>query len=185
MANANSEQQSIDYAKLQLALEQAVSKDGDRYAAIVNVPFSFTVAMAYLFLGIIMLVFVNEKRQAVQATAVAQTDFADNIDAMANIPAEAIFIPLTADTNLIIKAIKSGKPQASKDWSDLMRPVVPDEQARFLQASGGISFTAVHPLEDSKGAIVYSFFRRETMDIPAQEDFMTHYTQQVSNFLQS
>jgi hypothetical protein len=174
----------IDYAKLEQLLEQGLNKDAaERYQLVVNAPFTARAEMAFLFLGIIMLLFVDEKRQALQAKAVAQTEFSDNIDQMAVMPVDAIFIPLNAKSNLLVKAIKSGEPEGTTDWSTLLHPVLDAEKARFTQASGGIAYTAVYPLHDAKGALVYSFFRRQAGDMAGQDDFMQRYTELVDKSL--
>src|SRR5665213_1165904 len=172
----------MDYTKLKQALELAKKKDATLLPVIVNAPFAYKVDAAFLFLGIIMLALVNPEKKVLEAKAISQTDFVEDIDTMAAMPVDNVFIPLDDNENLLVQAINSGQPQTTRDWSSLLHPVMTAEQARFTQASGGIAFTAVHPLNNvgAGGALIYSFFKREDADVSAQDNFTHRYTDLVA-----
>jgi hypothetical protein len=181
---ADKAQPSIDYAQLEQMLQVAKNSDGF-YQQIVNVPFNFKAETAFLFLGIVMLALVNGQTKNIEAKAISTTDFVEEIDSMAAMPIDQVFIPLRDDKNLLVQAIKEGEAKNTNDWSYLLRPVMNAEQARFTQASGGIAFTEVHPLKGTGdgGVLVYSFFDREGADAKAQDEFTAKYTEIVTKAL--
>jgi hypothetical protein len=178
----------MDYTKLQASLRlDSAKSEVTCFSAIVDAPFVYKTEAALLFLGAIMLALVDKERKVLQAKAISQTDFVKDMERMAGAPADAITQPYDADENLVVKAIKSGKPQGTSDWGVLMSPAVPAAPARLIQASGGIAFTSVYPLKGvgTGGALVYSFFRRDVSDVAGQNDFMRRYTALVSELLKT
>jgi hypothetical protein len=186
MANGNRDGSEVDYAKLRQELS-AASDDAARFSAVVNAPFEQRIATAFLFLGIIMLVLVDPETKQLVAKAISQTDFVKEIDNMAAIPFDKIHISLSDSDNLLVQAITSGQPKSTADWTSLLNPVMEPSLARFTQASGGIVFTAVHPLDGvgAGGALVYSFFQRSDTNSAAQNDFVVQYTDLVVDALKA
>jgi hypothetical protein len=184
--SGNRDQSNVDYTKLRQTLGSA-SDDAALYVAAVNAPFEQKVEMAYLFLGIIMVALVDPETNCLLPKAISQTDFVKEIDDMAVIPFDKISIHLDNTENLLVQAITSGQPKTTTDWTSLLNPVMESSQARFTQASGGIAYTAVYPLNGVRagGALVYSFFERSDKNIAAQNDFMDKYTALVIDVFKS
>ena len=174
----------IDYEAIQQLLQTANNKQ-DLYQKIVNAPFEYTVPTAFLFLGIIVLLFVNPETGNIDRVALSETELAKNTTDVSFVPFDEIKIPIDHDENIIAKAIRTGKYQDTIDWKFLFEPALTPEQARLNQASGGIAYSAVYPLTGVKegGAMIFSYFQYLQNIGDPQHDFMSRYSQLVSDSL--
>jgi hypothetical protein len=175
----------IEYSLIRQQLA-ATSNKKDLYQKIVNAPFEYRVPTAFLFLGIIVLLFANEETGNIDRVALSQTELAKNTTDVSFVPFKQIKIPLNHHENIIAQAIKTGKYQDTTDWKFLFEPALTAEQARINQASGGIAYSAVYPLLGVKSgaAMIFSYFQYVHNIGPAQHDFMTQYSELVSSVLE-
>ena len=173
----------IDYQQLSQILN-ATKNDKELFYQIVNAPFKYQVEMAFLFLGIIAFLLIDEKTGIIQRLALSETDLADDVAKVSKLPFKDIVIKITDSENLIVKAIKSGKCQGTSDWQELLRPAFSPEQARINQAGGGIAYTAVYPLQArNKGALTFNYFQYENEIGEQQNNFMERYAAIVDEAL--
>ncbi|HET9174028.1 MAG TPA: hypothetical protein VFN56_01965 [Candidatus Saccharimonadales bacterium] len=166
---------AFDYTAMQDALSGAQTSD-EINRAIVDTPFRLCRPQAALiFLGITVLLEVNTKSHTIDRIALSETELARNTTQVSYVPFEAIKIPVDDPDNIIAKALRSGMPQDTTDWRYLFTPALTAEQARINQASGGIAFSAVYPV-DTNRAIIFSYYQYQQHIGKAQRDFMDHYT---------
>lgn len=130
------------------------------YKAIVNAPFHDQLRAIQMDLGIVVLLFSNRTTGTIDRIALSDTYSAQGAVRMSAKPFEKIKIPLGHKTNLIAKAIASGKPQQTDDWRYLFVPALTARQAHFNQAGAGIECSLVCPLPGKKeGAMIFSFYQ--------------------------
>lgn len=176
---------NIDYDKLRAVLSAAGSR-ADLYKRIVNAPFDDRMSMTFLYLGIIVLLLVDETGTHIKRIALSDTELAQGTTNMSVKRFEDISIPLDHPINIIAKAIATGTPQDTTDWKYLFTPELKPREARLNQAGGSIAYSAVYPLDQScspKGAIIYSYheYPKELGDDQAK--FMDTYTGLASQAL--
>jgi len=179
-----SDSPGFNFATLEASFKSAKTSE-DRYAAIANSPFSTPHQTALLFLGIIVLLVVNEQDKTIDRVALSDTSHADATKAVSAKRFEDIRIPLNARGNLIAQVIQSQRPAGTADWAGLFTPELTPEQARINQANSGIGYSMVHPVTGSsrRGALIFSYFMYPENITQQQHDFMEHYTRLVSAYL--
>jgi hypothetical protein len=172
---------TVDYEALKRSLQSA-KDDAELFKVIVNCPFDYNkIQTASLFLGIVVLLQVNKKTKTIDRVALSDTELANNTTQVSVLPFKEIKIPLDYRENIIAEAIKSGQAQDTTDWKFLFTPALTGEQARINQASAGIAYSAVHPIEARHGgALIFSFYQYQGAIGRAQHDFMENYAKIVS-----
>jgi len=171
------------------SLLQTAAKQGNAalYKAIVNTPFTDEVAAAQLFLGIVVLLLVNEKAGTIDRIALSDTHLAKGTLKMSVKRFKDIKIPVDYYENVIAEAIHTGEPRATSDWRYLFEPALSPEEARFNQAGGGIGYSAVYPLSQGApaGALIFSYYQFADQIKAPHHSFMSGYTELVSRVLRS
>jgi hypothetical protein len=157
------------------------------YKAIVNTPFTDELGAAKLFLGIVVLLLINEKTQTIDRIALSDTRLAKGTLKMSVKPFRAIKIPIDYYENVIAEALHTGQPQATSDWRYLFEPALSAEEARFNQAGGGIGYSAVYPFTNGApaGALIFSYYQFADLIKEPHHSFMSNYTELVSSVLHS
>jgi hypothetical protein len=175
---------SFDFATLEANLKSAKTTD-DRYAAIVNGPFLTPHQTALLFLGIIVLLVVNEQDKTIDRVALSDTAHADATKVVSAKRFEDIRIPLNAPDNLIAEVIQSQQPAGTADWLHLFTPELTPEQAHINQANSGIGYSMICPVngDNVRGALIFSYFTYPESIAQQQHDFMERYTKLVTKYL--
>ena len=184
MTDSSFDQPALNYDQLKQALEQAGSRE-ELNNLIVNAPFAQKVETTLLFLGIIVLLKVDETSGVIDRVALSNTELAKNTTDVSVVPFQDIKVPVDDPENILAKAVRTGQPQDTTDWKFLFEPALSAEQARINQASGGIAYSAVYPFDDvdSKGALIYSYFQYMHNIGNPQHEFMRHYTDLVATLL--
>lgn len=184
MMDASSYNSVIDFDKLETLLKNA-NPDKELFDIIVNAPFVyFGPELAKLFLGIMTLVLVNKQTKTIDRIALTTNDIADHTERKSKKRFEDIKIPLHYLTNIIAKAIDTGRSQSTDDWQYLFIPELTAEEARLNQADGGIAFSVVYPLKiRDGGAIIFSYYQYPDKIGKAQRDFMRAYSRLVSKYI--
>lgn len=173
----------IDCALLQKQLLLAKS-DKELFQQIVNAPFIYNVEVAWFFLGIIALLLVNKETGTINRIALSNTELAKNAVQVSVIPFKKIKIPVNYPENIIAQAIKSGEPRDTTDWKFLLAPILKPDEARINQASAGIAYSAVYPLQARDGgALIFSYYQYQQSIGLEQRDFMEDYTRIVTEAL--
>lgn len=177
---------TMDYTAMEQRIKAAVTQD-ERNRIIVNAPFEFKVAATFLFLGIIVLLTVDEDGQQISRVALSNTELAKNTTDVSYVPFNEIKIPVDHPENIISMAIRTGQPQDTTDWKYLFEPALTPEQARINQASGGIAYSAVHPLPNAErgGAMIFSYFQYQQNIGSPQHEFMSQYSSMVNGLLKA
>lgn len=177
---------TMDFQTLQQELKSAAEKP-NLSQLIVNAPFEYKIATTLMFLGIIVLLKVDDDGININRVALSNTELANNTTEVSLVPFNEIKIPLSDHENIISVAIRTGKPQDTIDWKYLFEPALTPEQARINQASGGIAYSAVHPLAGvGKGAaLIFSYFQYMSNIGSSQHEFMEKYSQIVREALTS
>ncbi|MDL2341744.1 MAG: hypothetical protein QFB87_01540 [Patescibacteria group bacterium] len=175
---------TMDITAIQAALK-ATTDERTRQQLIVNAPFEYKVATALLFLGIVVLLKVDDDGQNISRIALSNTELAQNTTEVSYVPFNEIKIPLDHPENIISTAIRTGEPQDTIDWKFLFEPALTPEQARINQASGGIAYSAVYPLVGvGKGAaMIFSYYQYMQHIGSSQHEFMKRYSQLVASVL--
>lgn len=163
---------------------QTATSDQELFEAIVNLPFQDKLKASLLGLGIIVLLLINETSKTIERVALSKTEQAEGAVRMSVKPFKDIVIPLDADDNIIVQAIKTGKYTETDDWQYLFLPALTQEEARFNQAGAGIGYSAVYPLNGKrKGALIFSHFYTPDKIGERQHAFMRHYSDIVTSCL--
>jgi hypothetical protein len=184
MAGLDSTTDGFDYDNLGRVL--AAAKSDDLYQTIVNAPFKYKVETTFLFLGIVVLLLVNKETGTIDRVALSQTELAKNTTDVSVVPFNEIKIPADHNDNIIAKAIQTGTPQDTTDWKFLFVPALTPDQARINQASGGIAYSAVYPLDVAEGgALIFSYFQYLQGIGEQQNEFMKTYSQLVTERLKN
>lgn len=169
----------FDYKVLEQMLADATPEN--LYSIVVNAPFNFPVQTAMIFLGIAVLLVVDSEAGTINRVALSETELAKNTTDVSMVPFEEIKIPLNDDENIIAKTITSGVPHDTTDWRYLFTPVLTPEDARLNQASGGIAYSAVYPLNTKQGgAMIFSYFQYAHDIGEKQHAFMKRYADLAS-----
>lgn len=174
----------MDYAAMEKLISGATT-DKERNSLIVNAPFEYKVAATFLFLGIVVLLMVDDDGKNISRIALSNTELAKNTTDVSLVPFSEIKIPLEHPENIISVAIRSGTFQDTTDWKYLFEPALTPEQARINQASGGIAYSAVYPLNNVKpgGAMIFSYFQYQQHIGSPQHEFMAEYSAMVDRIL--
>ena len=163
------------YQELKHALG-AARTDRELFKKIVDAPFTYKPEMAFLFLGIIVFLLVNKKDGTIDRIALSDTELAQSTTNVSAVPFRDIKIPADDPENIIATAIRIGKSQDTTDWKYLFTPALKPEQARINQASAGIAYSAVYPLQVRDGAaLIFSYFQYQEGIGAPQQDFMQRY----------
>ena len=174
----------MDINKLRRLLNAPVQSDEDLFKVIVDTPFQFEVEAALLFLGIDVLLLVNKKTGMIDRVAISNTELAANTNNVSFVPFKDIKIPVGYTDNIISLAIQTGEPQETIDWEQLYAPALTTEQAHINQASGGIAYSAVYPLQTRDGgAMIFSFYQYANNIGAPQQNFMKTYARLVNERL--
>ncbi|MDB5171093.1 MAG: hypothetical protein JWO35_787 [Candidatus Saccharibacteria bacterium] len=150
-----------------------------------NAPFEAKVETAFLFLGIIVLLVVDKEKGTINRVALSKTELAENTTTVSVKEFKNIKIPVDYQDNIIAKAIKTGEPQETTDWKDLFAPDLSAKEARLNQASGGIAYSAVHPLLGvyDGAALIFSYYQYRHEIGEPQHTFMKKYSEVVAKAL--
>lgn len=172
-----------DFDKL-LASLRAAKDESQFYKLIVNSPFKRKDKVVLLGLGAMVFLLVNKKDGTLDRIALSDTEPAQGAVEYSVKPFHEIRIPLDADENILIKAIKTGKPQQTDDWQHMFVPELTPEEARFNQAGAGIGCSCVYPIKvGDGGALIYSYFIPLTDINSSHHDFMSRYASFVESLL--
>jgi hypothetical protein len=184
MADAATNTPTVNYEALSDILAAASASDEKLFRAIVNAPFAYPLETAFMFLGIIVLLQVDKDTGMIDRVALSNTELAKNTTNVSYVPFNDIKIPLNHPSNIIASTIREREPHDTTDWRFLFEPALTAEQARMNQASGGIAFSAVHPLNSRDGgAMIFSYFQYAQNIGDAQRDFMDRYVSLVDEAL--
>jgi hypothetical protein len=173
----------MDYDKLKKALT-AAKDDPGLFRVIVNAPFDQKLEAAFMFLGILVLLLVNKETGTINRIVMSDNEMTDNINKVSVVPFKKIMIPFGDKDNIIARALATGIPQDTTDWRFIYSPVLNPVQAHINQASSGISYSAVYPLEvRDGGALIFSYYQDSGHVGNKQLEFMKKYTKLVANVL--
>lgn len=172
----------MDYTKLRTSINTVTSRP-ELYQTIVNAPFAYKVETAFMFLGIIVLLIVNEETGMIDRVALSNTELAQNTTTVSVKPFHDIKIPVDSADNIIATAIKTNAPQETTDWMHLFTPALTADEARLNQASGGIAYSAVYPLKDSKhgAAMIFSYYQYSNEIDINRRAFMNEYSKMIND----
>ena len=174
----------MDNNELSKILGTPVKGDEKLFELIVDTPFQFEAEAAFLFLGIDVLLLVNKKTGMIDRVAISNTELATNTNNVSFVPFKDIKIPMAYPDNIISQAIQTGKPQETTDWKQLYAPALTTDQAHINQASSGIAYSAVYPLQARDGgAMIFSFYQYSSNIGVPQKNFMKTYTSLVNERL--
>jgi hypothetical protein len=158
--------------------------DKQLFRSIVDAPFDQKVPAAHMFLGIIVLLLVDNKTKEIKRIALSQTEQARNTTTVSVVPFEEIKIPLHSNTNIISQALISGEQQDTTDWKFLFTPALSPKATRINQASAGIAYSAVSPFAAREGgALIFSYYLYEHALNSSQREFINDYTKLVDQKL--
>jgi hypothetical protein len=168
-------------------VEQLFDSAGNQktlYKHIVNAPFEYPVATAFLFLGFISFFLVDEPKALIRLAGVSDTEYYRLSVADYPFRPSAFTVRLDNADNAIAAAIREAKVVPLHDWGKLRRPRARDEAVRLNQASAGIGYSVLYPLPGTvRGALLYNYFQYQDAIGDDQRDFMKAYTNLVANAL--
>jgi len=180
--------QTNDEATVPYALvEQLFDSADDQktlYKHVVNAPFEYPVATAFLFLGFISFFLVDEAKSLIRLVGVSDTEYYRLSVADYPFRPSAFTVRLDNPDNAIATAVREDKIVPLHDWGKLRRPRARDEAVRLNQASAGIGYSVLYPLPGSvRGALLYNYFQYQDAIGDDQRNFMEAYTNLVADAL--
>src|SRR5687767_7097737 len=113
----------MNYRELKKHLDNCKT-ESELLNKIVNLPFEYRLQSAQLLLGIISLVFVNQKTGTIDRIALSETEFANNVKNISIIDFKDIKIDINSKENITAAAIRDQRPKDTTDWNDLLVPVI-------------------------------------------------------------
>ncbi len=144
----------------------------------------------YLKLGyrIVVLTLVDEQNQVLKRISLSQTKEAELALAASAVPFHEIEIPLSAQDNLLVRAILDKKPQVSHYWPNIFTPILNPEQAIANQEASGIKTSLIFPIivhDKSIGALIFSLIKSENEVTQEEMDLIRGFTDIVGLAVQN
>lgn len=169
-----------DYFKsleLQLRKSKTLAKLNE---AVISAPFIDPRVPTYFGLGIIGFLIVNPDRM-VELVSLTKNEMSRGIFRMSSRPLDKIKIPLDYSNNFVIKALRENHYMITSDWQYLFNPALSAQQARFVQAGGGIACSVVYPLSniEPRRVLVFSFYEAIQRIGAEHHNFMGRYASLV------
>lgn len=153
------------------------------FQQIVDAPFEDKFQATNLDLGIVVLLLVDHSAETIDRIALSNTEQALGAVRMSEKKFHEIRIPLHHKTNTLSVALQTQKPQHTDDWYFLFTPVLSAQSARFNQTGAAIACSFVYPLDNGKGALIFSYYQPFIFIKPKHRKYMKQYAAQVSNQL--
>lgn len=146
--------------------------------------------LGYLRLGyrIIVLTLVDESRGVLKRISLSSTPEAVKAMAASAVPFHEIEIPLTANDNLLIRALNEKKPHVTNYWPDIFKPVLIKEEALANQRAAGIKTSMIYPVivkEKSIGVMIFSLVKEEQEVLAEERDLIRGFTDIVGLAVQN
>jgi signal transduction histidine kinase len=146
--------------------------------------------LGYLNLGygIVVLALFDEEEKALKRISISQTEQATQALNMLPIPFHAIDIPISAENNFCVKAIKERVPQITHDWNDLLTPTYTPEDARKVQQAIGIKTSLIYPIvyrDKSRGVLIFSLMKDEAEVSEEEKELIRGFTDIVGIAVQN
>jgi hypothetical protein len=166
-------------------LLSSMQSDKELFEMIVNGPFHNKLHTTHLDLGIVVLLLVDKNGKTLNRIALSDTEPARWAVKMTPVAFHDIKIPLTDKTNILVQAVKTGKPRKTSDWKFLFTPILSPEAARFNQAGAGIACSYAYPLIGARngGTLIFSFYQPLDHIQVKHLDFMEKYSQKAAKAL--
>ena len=172
-------------SKLKAAPKQT---EPELYQLVANLPFEFRPAMAYLFLGFITFMILDEVEQKLILVGYSDTEHYQMAVAGYSFDPADFSVPIDDPHNDFAVAVRTGQPIFPSDWSSVQRSEASTEITKMNQASSGITHFSIYPLRgDRRGTLMYNFYDFDHDDElkAAQLDFMEQYTELVSSWMEN
>jgi hypothetical protein len=153
---------------------------------VVDEPFkSAPLVMAELFLGFMCLYVLDPDGKELRLLAASDTEYYElGVKDYPAFDPDNFSLSMNDTNNDLVKAVISGRPVHTADWSSVRRPEAAAEIVRLNQASSGIATAYNYPLTSKRrGVMMYNFFQYVDGIGEDQTNFMEHYTKQVSEYL--
>ena len=171
-------------------LQKIILETPDFEGIVVRVVNSILVELGYLQLGyrILVLTLVDKNTQTLKRIALSQTPEAQRAMGASPVPFEKIEIPLHAEDNLLIRALKDNKVYITHFWPDIFRPVLSDEAALRNQAAAGIKTSMLFPLTargEVIGVMIFSLVKGEEEVSQEEKDLIERFTDIVGLAVQN
>src|SRR3989337_4605292 len=146
--------------------------------------------LGYLKLGysIVVLALIDKKEGILRRISISQTQKAKEALAVTPVPFEKIDIPLSSETNLCIKVLKSMNPATTHDWRDILTPPFTEEDARKVQNLVGIKTSMVYPVVyqgKTQGILIFSMVKDESGVSENERDLIRGYSDIVGLAVQN
>lgn len=151
---------------------------------------SVLLELGYLKLGyrIVVLALVNKEKGLLERIAISQTEEAKKALQITPVPFREINIPISAEQNICIKALKENKPYVTHDWIDILCPPYTPEDAQKVQAVIGIKTSMVYPVtyrNNSEGILIFSMVKNESEVSDQERDLIQSFTDVVGLAVQN
>lgn len=139
---------------------------------------------------IIVLSLVDEAKRVLKRISISETEQAKEALKFTPIPFSEIEIPLDADDNYCVKALREKKVVVTNRLSDLLAPVISEHLADRAQEAAGIKTSIVFPIsskEDSKviGVLIFSINKGEQEITLYEKEIMRGFADAVGITVQN
>jgi signal transduction histidine kinase len=141
--------------------------------------------LGYLHLGykVVVLALIDEESNTLKRVSLSQTEEARKTREVSEMPFEDIVIPMDADKNLCIKAIKENQVQITHHFPDILTPPISEENALESQKNAGIKTSMVYPLNvrgKTIGIMIFSMVKGEEEVTQDEKNLLKYFTDLVA-----
>jgi signal transduction histidine kinase len=140
--------------------------------------------LGYLDLGyrIIVLTLVDEDKKLLKRISLSSTEEAKKAMQASAIPFHNIDIPLSADENILIRALKDKQPYVTHHWPEMFVPALSAEDALKNQTAAGIKTSMIYPVivkNKAIGVLIFSMVKHENEVSEDEKDLIRGFTEIV------
>lgn len=138
--------------------------------------------------SVIVLSLIDEKRNVLKRISISSTEQAKKTLQYSPIPFNSIEIPLTAEENLNIKALKTGKFKETNKLADLLTPVINPSLSDQAQLASGIKASIVYPVSvEGKviGTVIFSMLKDYRQVIEEERTLLNSFVDLVGLAIQN
>ena len=171
-------------------LEKIILESLDFNTVVQKIVDSVLLELGYLQLGygIVVLALIDEEKKYLKRISISKTDEAEKALSVTPIPFHEIDIPLTATSNISVRAVTENRPLTTSDWRELLCPPYSPQEAVQVQNAIGIKNSMVFPVISKNraiGVIIFSMTKEADKVSPDEMDLIKGFTDVVGLAVQN
>jgi len=171
-------------------LEKIILESLDFNDVVQKIVDSVLLELGYLKLGykIVVLALIDKDKKFLKRVSISKTDEAKKALSITPIPFHEINIPLSAASNISVKAVTENKSFTTSDWRELLCPPYTPDEAMQVQNAIGIKNSMVFPVISKNkaiGVLIFSMVKEKNMVSEEEMDLIKSFTDVVGLAVQN